>query len=347
MKKRTSARTLGLLPANQKVSIMLELACHTWGFSDMPLEEAVQTIARLGFKYIDLGSGPHLNIDNAARNPTREARVILNLLQDFHLAPTDLYILLPALSSADEGRRLYEVKLLERLLPFAAELGVPGITLSPGIETPEIKEARLPHGRAVELRPPGRPDPDADLVTYRTPADADEPDEVDATPAPGPAHIGPTPFDFAVESFQRIVEVIEDTDLRISFEPHLDSVAPTPEKALRLLEAVPGLSLTLDWAQLTAQGAISSEIEPLLQHTAHVQLRQAARGRLQTPYHEGIIDLGQVVELLVANDYRGAISVEYMNRSGWHGLTALDVVRETGLTRDEIRNARKRVLASA
>lgn len=325
---------------------MLHLACHTWGFSDMPLEEAVQIIARLGFSYIDLGSGPHLNIDNAARNPAGEARTILNLLQTFHLTLTDLYILLPALSSADEGRRLYEVKLLERLLPFAAELGVPGITLSPGIETPEIKDARLPQGRAVELRPAGKPDPEADLVTYHLPAEDDPLAEEESAPLPAPVHSQPTPFDYAVDSFQRIVEVIEDTDLRISFEPHLDSVAPTPEKALRLLEAVPGLSLTLDWAQFTAQGAISGEIEPLLQHTAHVQLRQAARGRLQAPYHEGIIDLGQVVELLVANDYRGAISIEYMNRSGWHGLTALDVVRETGLTRDEIRNARRRVLAS-
>ncbi|MBN2471963.1 MAG: sugar phosphate isomerase/epimerase [Anaerolineae bacterium] len=324
---------------------MFELACHTWGFSDMPLEEAVQTIARLGFSYIDLGSGPHLDVDAAARNPAREARGILDLLETFHLTPTDLYIMLPALSSADEGRRLYEVRLFERLLPFAAELGVPGITLSPGIETPEITEARLPQGRAVELRPPGKPDPDADMVTYRAPDDAGDPDEQVPFHSTNPVPHQPTPFDYAIESFQRIVEIIEDTDLRISFEPHLDSVTPTPEKTLALLEAVPGLSLTLDWAQFTAQGIISSEIEPLLQHTAHVQLRQAARGRLQTAYHEGIIDLGLVVELLVANDYRGAISIEYMNRSGWHGLTALDIVREIGLTRDEIRNARKRVLA--
>lgn len=319
---------------------MLHLACHTWGFSDMPLEEAIQTIARLGFNYVDLGSGPHFDTDAAARNPKREARAILELFDYFHLELTDLYILLPALSSADEGRRLYEVKLLERLLPFAAELGVPGITLSPGIETPEITEAKLPHGRAIELRPSEKPDPDAEMVTYTAPnLEEDQPEAPEAPPPP------PTPFDYAVDSFQRIIELIEDTDLRLSFEPHLDSVAPTPEKALRLLEEVPGLSLTLDWAQFTAQGIITREIEPLLQHTAHVQLRQATRGRLQTPYHEGIVDLGQIVELLVRNDYRGAISVEYMNRSGWHGLAALDIVRETGLTRDEIRNARDRFLA--
>ncbi len=316
---------------------MFQLACHTWGFSDLPLEEAIQTIARLGFTYVDLGSGPHLNIDEAARNPTRQAAAIHDLLDYFHLELTDLYILLPALSSADEGRRLYEIKVFERLLPFAAELGTPGITLSPGIETPEITEARLPAARAIELRPRGRPDPDSELVSYSPPS---MPEDEEAAVPPGP-----TPFDHAVDSFRRIIDMIEDTDLRLSFEPHMDSVAATPDKALRLLEAVPGLSLTLDWAQFTAQGLAARDIEPLLPHTAHVQLRQAARGRLQAPYHEGIIDLSQVIELLLQYDYRGAISVEYMNRAGWHGLAPLDIIRETGLTRDEIRNARKRLLA--
>ena len=52
---------------------MFKISCHTWGFSDQPLDEAVQTIARLGFNYIDLGSGPHLDMDSAAKNPAKEA----------------------------------------------------------------------------------------------------------------------------------------------------------------------------------------------------------------------------------------------------------------------------------
>jgi sugar phosphate isomerase/epimerase len=305
---------------------MFKLACHTWGFSDQPLEEAIQTIARLGFNYIDLGSGPHLDADAAAKKPHEEAHHIRVLLDRFHLQITDLYLLLPALSSMDEGRRLYEVKLFERLVPFAVALDTPGITLSPGIALP----------------PPERePDPFATHPAdkEKTPEAAGEPASGEAE-APAPSPPPPTPFDYAVQSLQRIVEVIEDTDLRLSFEPHLDSVAPTPQKALALLEAVPGLSLTLDWAQFTAQGIISREIEPLLPHTAHIQMRQAARGRLQTPYHEGAIDFRHVLEMLVEYDYRGAISIEYMNRSGWHGLAALDVVRETGLTRDALRSYR-------
>ncbi|NPV68841.1 MAG: sugar phosphate isomerase/epimerase [Anaerolineae bacterium] len=316
---------------------MFELACHTWGFSDLALEDAVQTIARLGFNYLDLGSGPHLDIDAAAKNPRREVTRISILLDDFHLQITDLYLLLPALASADEGRRLYEVKLFERLLPFILDLGVPGVTLSPGIETPEITEARMPRPEAIHLHPPERTEENAELVTYTRP----HPSGGAGEPA------NPGAFENAIDSFQRIVELTEDTDLRISIEPHLDSVAATPDRALALVEAVPGLSLTLDWAQFTAQGIAAREIEPLLQHAAHVQLRQAARGRLQTPYHEGTLDFRQVLSLLIANDYRGAISIEYMNRAGWHGLAALDIVRETGLVRDEIRLIRHELLGSA
>ena len=317
----------------------LPLACHTWGFSDKPLDEAIQTIARLGFNYVDLGSGPHLDIDAAAKNPLAEARGIRVLLDYFHLELTDLYLMLPALSSLDEGRRLYEVRQFERLLVFATELGVPGITLSPGIETPEIKNARIPR-----------------LELYTNPIVPDDEDEDDEAPElePGvfdveedPEPQPPSPFDYAVDSFQRIVELIEDTDLRLSFEPHIDSVAATPEKALAMLEAVPGLSLTLDWAQFVAQGIISREIEPLLQHTAHVQIRQAGRGRLQTPYHEGAVDIRQVVSMLLRNDYRGAISIEYMTRADTAEPAILDVVRETSLVRDAIRRTRQELSASS
>jgi sugar phosphate isomerase/epimerase len=317
----------------------LKLACHTWGFSDQPLAEAIQTIARLGFNYIDLGSGPHLDIDSAARSPEAEAKIIREMLDDFNLEVTDLYLLLPALASVDEGRRLYEIKQFERLLPFAVALGTPGITLSPGIGTPEIKNARIP--RLEMYTTPIAPEDLAAEAELEPSIFEEDPTAEEPDPEPPP----PTPFDYAIDSFQRIIEIIEDTDLRLSFEPHTDSVAPTPEKALELLETVPGLSLTLDWAQFTAQGIVSREIEPLLPHTAHVQVRQAARGRLQTPYHEGIIDLRQVVSLLVQNDYRGAISVEYMNRAGTeHGVVGFDVIREASLTRDTLRKARRQLI---
>ncbi|MBN1966798.1 MAG: sugar phosphate isomerase/epimerase, partial [Anaerolineae bacterium] len=122
---------------------MFDLSCHTWGFSDQPLEQAVQTIARLGFNNVDLGSGPHIDTDTAAKEPVEEAARIRKLLDRFHLNVIDLYLLLPALASADEGRRQYEVRLFTRLVPFAIALGAPGITLSPGIAPPQMADTAI------------------------------------------------------------------------------------------------------------------------------------------------------------------------------------------------------------
>lgn len=314
---------------------MFELACHTWGFSDQPLEQAIQTIARLGFNAVDLGSGTHLDTDAAAKNPKKEAGRIRALLDRFHLNVTDLYLLLPALASPDEGRRLYEVKLFQRLVPFVVALGAPGVTLSPGIAPPE-SETRRQKAR-------GREAGDEENTAEDDPPSALPP----ATPPPAsePEPLPKTPFDWAAESLRRVVEIAGETDLRVSIEPHLDSVAPTPDRALALLEAAPGLSITLDWAHFTAQGIVSREIEPLLPHVAHVQIRQAARGRLQTPFPEGGIDIQRMLTLLYQNGYRGALTVEYMTTFGWHGMAAVDIVREIGRTRDALRAYRRALLA--
>ena len=88
----------------------------------------------------------------------------------------------------------------------------------------------------------------------------------------------------------------EDTDLRISFEPHMDSVAQKPEQARLLLEAVPGLSVTLDYAHFVCQGIVRREIEPLVEHVAHVHIRQAKRNVLQTRHEDGAMNIQQLLQ---------------------------------------------------
>ncbi|MBN1562598.1 MAG: hypothetical protein JXA10_02080, partial [Anaerolineae bacterium] len=73
----------------------LQIACHAWAYNNLPLEEAVGTIARLGFRHLDLGSGPHLDVNRAAAYPAAEAETILQLLDQFGLTITDLYLMLP------------------------------------------------------------------------------------------------------------------------------------------------------------------------------------------------------------------------------------------------------------
>lgn len=271
---------------------MMQIACHTWSYNDLPFEEAVGTIARLGFRYIDLGSGPHLDVNRAAAYPEAEAAAIRRLLDQFKLTITDLYLMLPRTNSPDPAHRQKSLNLFEQLIPFATALGTPGITVSPGIihsDGPEHSLAR------------------------------------------------------AIPALLHIVQCAEDTDLRISFEPHMDSVAQRPEQALLLLGAVPGLSITLDYAHFVYQGIVQREIEGLMEHVAHVQIRQAKRGSLQTPHDEGSLPIAQLLQELHDNGYRGALTVEYMTTFGWHGMQKISISKEIVRTRDALRAIRTRL----
>lgn len=274
----------------------LRIACHAWAYNNLPFEEACATIARLGFRFIDLGSGPHLDVNRAAAAPHDEAARILAVLAALDLQITDLYLLMPHTNSPDPVQRETHLALFERLIPFATALGTPGITVSPGI----IHKDGQDHSMAR-----------------------------------------------AVPALLRMLQAAEDTDLRISFEPHMDSVAQRPEHALLLLEAVPGLSVTLDFAHFVTQGIVRREIEPLMEHVAHVHVRQARRGVLQTAHDDGIVNIPQLVEDLYLAGYRETLTVEYMTTFGWHGMRNIRISRETARTRDALREVRARIEASA
>jgi sugar phosphate isomerase/epimerase len=254
----------------------MRIACHAWAYNNLPLEEAMGTIARLGFRYIDLGSGPHLDVNRAAAQPDTEAATIRQLLDRFGLTLTDLYLLLPHINAPDPAHRETQLSLFERLVPFAVALRTPGITVSPGIVQ---KEDGLDHSLAR-----------------------------------------------SIPALLRMIQAAEDTDLRIAIEPHMDSVAQKPKQALLLLEAVPGLSITLDYA-----------------HVAHVQIRQAKRNVLQTAYNDGTINLQQLLQDLYDAEYRGALCVEYMTTFGWHGMKKVSISTEVVRTRDALRLARDRI----
>jgi sugar phosphate isomerase/epimerase len=270
----------------------MRIACHAWAYNNLSLEDAVGTIARLGFRYIDLGSGPHLDVNRAASSPDAEAETILRLLERFELTLTDLYLLLPHVNAPDPAQREQHLTLFEQLIPFAVALRAPGITISPGIVQKD--------------------GPDHSLAR-------------------------------AVPALLRMLQAAEDTDLRISIEPHMDSVAQKPEQVLLLVAAVPGLSVTLDYAHFVCQGIVWREVEPLLEHVAHVHIRQAKRGALQTTHDDGKINLPQFAHDLHAAGYRGALTVEYMTTFGWHGMKQLSISQETARTRDTLRAARARL----
>ena len=268
---------------------MIAFSCHTWAFNDLTLMEGLGTIARMGFRHVDIGSGAGLNAARAAENPRRAAAEISADLALVNLRLGDLYLMLPRISLADADKRQKELDLYRALLPFAIALQTPGITLSPGLAHP--------------------------------------PEDVEA-------------WDRAVDALREMVRLGKAAGLHISIEPHLDSLAHTPEGALRLLRDVPGLSLTLDWAHMVCQGIPHAEIAALLPHTRHIQIRMAAKGQLQTPFDAGQIDTAQVMGALIDAGYEGLVCIEYMQTPGWHGMLPVDPIIESARLRDALRAAR-------
>lgn len=267
----------------------MEFACHTWAFNDLTLSEALGTIARLGFRYVDIGSGQNLNAVKAAANPQRAAAEIAEDLLVFKLKVSDLYLMLPRISAAEEDKRQKELELFKALLPFASALSTPGITVSPGVAQPvEDEEA----------------------------------------------------WDRTVAALREMYADAHEAGLALRVEPHLDSMATTPEQALQLVQDVPGLQITLDWAHMVCQDIFHEEIVKLLPHVRHVQIRQAARQQLQTPFERGRIDLARVIADLRAAHYDGVVCIELMNIPGWHGMMKVDALRESLKLRDALKAAR-------
>lgn len=267
----------------------MEFACHTWTFNDLSLREALGTIARLGFRSVDIGSGRSLNASRAAARPRETAAEIQADLSIFGLRVSDLYLMLPRISAPDDEQRARELELFRALVPFAAALGTAGITVSPGVVQPSIDSAA---------------------------------------------------FDRTVAVLRDMHAAAHAAGLPLSIEPHMDSMAETPDAALRFVEAIPGLMITLDWADFTCKHVPPQAILPLLPHTRHVHIRQAARGKLQVPLERGSIDLPRMLKTLADAGYKGTICTEVLNMPGRHGSTALHPVRETARLRDALRGAR-------
>lgn len=148
--------------------------------------------------------------------------------------------------------------------------------------------------------------------------------------------IGPErSFEQAVVELRRLVPIAHDAGLRLSVECHLESVAEPPHKARELVEAVPGLTLTLDYSHFIANAYLPEEVHPLIPVAGHVHARQARTGFLQASHWDGTLDFTDIVRRLIAARYPGDICLEYTWQE-WRGANNVDVLMETILLRDQL-----------
>lgn len=269
----------------------MNLSCHSWAFNDLRLPEALGTIARMGFRYVDLGSGSHFNTVRAANPATRKA-VFEELQADlemFNLKLADVYLMLPRISISDDTKRRTDIALFKAVLPMLKALGAPGVTVSAGVVHPE--------------------------------------DDQEA-------------YQRTVTALQDMLDAAQKADLPLSVEPSLNSMVVSVEQMQTMLEAVEGLQLTLDWGHLMHEKVKNSDIEALLPHTRHIQVRQAAPGKLQMPFDKGKLNIEELYALLIEANYQGALSIEYM-LSGWQKSHNVSMIDEIIQLRDALRDARE------
>lgn len=132
------------------------------------------------------------------------------------------------------------------------------------------------------------------------------------------------------------VERAKEHQLAFSVEAHVGSLAPDPAEALRMVQGVAGLSLTLDYTHFTRAGLPDSAAEPLLKHASHFHVRGAREGRLQCNFKDNVIDYARVVKLLDALNYHGYLGIEYV-WIDWEHCNESDNLSETILFRDFLR----------
>jgi sugar phosphate isomerase/epimerase len=167
---------------------------------------------------------------------------------------------------------------------------------------------------------------------------------VDFAAACGAAHVSSLPGivfdaeDFSV-SFARCIEelgwrleIAQKAGLEFAVEGHIGSIIADPKRAERLVQSVPGLTLTLDLGHLIAQGYKQAEANPLIGYTSHVHARCANPGRLQASLKENAIDFQDLVKRLAARGYSGWYAIEYV-WIDWEHCNEVDNVSETILLR--------------
>lgn len=153
----------------------------------------------------------------------------------------------------------------------------------------------------------------------------------------GPGQSRLAAMDAAIAALAPMVEAARAHDVALTVEPHVQAWLESPAMALDLVQALPGLKLTLDPAHFVCGGHTQEAIEPLCPHAAHVHLRQARPGSLQCRLDEGTIHFPALLAALRDAGYRGWLAIEYLNQP-YMDTRHDDVLLETVRMRDLVRN---------
>jgi len=160
------------------------------------------------------------------------------------------------------------------------------------------------------------------------------------TGLPGVVHDGSeleADWDLAVKEARRRVDACLERGITYAVEPHIGSILPDPPTTLRFLEAIPGLTLTLDYGHFIYEGMDNATVHPLTRYASHFHARGGARGLLQTPVEDNMIDFPAILHHLRDCGYQGYLCLEYVYVN-WAGCNRTDNLSETLRLREQLEN---------
>lgn len=136
----------------------------------------------------------------------------------------------------------------------------------------------------------------------------------------------------SIKSLSEMQSLSADHATTLCIEPHVHSFAESPRIAQRLAEET-GVRLALDYSHFACLGYRQDEIDPLAPFAAHVHLRQAKMGALQTKFAHGTLNFPAMFGTLQDVGYTGALSIEpvhqdYMNTLFEDVLTEIIALRD-------------------
>lgn len=140
----------------------------------------------------------------------------------------------------------------------------------------------------------------------------------------------------SIESLRALLDVAREYKTTICIEPHVHSFAESPAMAQHLIDET-GIKLALDYSHFACLGYRQDEIDPLAPHAAHVHLRQARMGALQTKFAHGTLNFPAMFGTLRDAGYAGALTIENVHQDYMNTLFD-DVLTEAVTMRNCFRN---------
>jgi sugar phosphate isomerase/epimerase len=272
----------------------MQFTCTSWSWSLLSFADVVRMMSMLGFRAIDVGafaSWAHFEPDDLAQRPEPVIAELNEIKQREQVALTDLIVTFgpdldqQSVNDPDQAVRDKNLETFKRLVWFCQQVGIPGITVLPGIVHESI-------GRDASL-------------------------------------------DLAINELARLADAGHQGGLRVGFEPHFESISESPTDALKVVQAVPHLTFTLDYSHFIGQNYTEAQIDPLLEHTGHFHVRQAKPGVFQSRGHEGSINFDRILSRLEDLSYAGCVSFEYVWEL-WQDNDRVDVLSETILLKRQL-----------